>query len=65
MGKITRRMVEIAISNEVGSNSTQRMVNEIIQVKNPSVFRVKRIVSNNWGPNITGRIMKNLRKLMR
>ncbi len=60
--KITRSIIKKSISKEVGPNSTDRMTDEIMKVKNPSISRVRRVVSNNWGPNITGRIMKNLKK---
>ena len=60
--KITRQIVKKSISKEVGPSSTERMTNEIMNVKNPSISRVKRIVSNSWGPNITRRIMLNLRR---
>jgi len=60
--KITRAMVKGAISSQVGPNSTERMTGEIMKVKNPSISRVKRIVSDNWGPNITGRIMSDLKR---
>lgn len=52
-----------AINKEVGPNSSRNIVNKILKLHTIDLDNIEKIVSADWGPNITGRIMKNIKDL--
>jgi len=63
--KLKRIQVEKAIGAEVGPSSTKFMSDRIMRIKNLTLTKIGKVISHEWGPNITKAIMNNFKSYMR
>ncbi len=62
--KLNKDDVFKAINKVVGPSSSNRMTDEIIKLKKQDFKSIEKIISNSWGPNITSKIMKNIKFIL-